>query len=48
MPAEFWRVYNYLALQWYETEFGVSHDCWYFDAMVFLEDLAATRTGGAR
>lgn len=24
MSREFWRVYNYIARQWYETEYGAS------------------------
>ena len=43
MPAEFWRVYNYLALQWFETEYGriAESERWYQPAMAFLEDLNA-------
>lgn len=47
MPAAFWRVYNYLALQWYETEYGRGGH-WYIDAMTFMEDLSIMRTRGTR
>lgn len=39
MPNEFWKVYNYLSLQWYEQEYGKleSKDRWYEHAMLLLE-----------
>lgn len=42
MPAEFWRVYNYVARQWYETEHGKvePRDRWYHPAMMRLEQFA--------
>lgn len=40
----FWSVYNYVARQWYETEYGVNDATnWYRDAMIFLERLEHTR-----
>jgi hypothetical protein len=43
----FWRVYNYIARQWYETEVGIMPiaERWYQPAMVFLEARAETSQG---
>lgn len=43
MPEEFWHVYNYLARQWYETEYGkVPYmDRYYGLAMDFMSLRAA-------
>jgi hypothetical protein len=42
LSPEFWRVYNYVARQWYETEYGVVAvpERWYHPAMLQLEDFA--------
>jgi len=44
MPEQFWHVYNYLARQWYETEYGkVPYgDRYYGVAMDYLSMRAAT------
>jgi hypothetical protein len=39
MPKEFWKVYNYVARNWYEREYGVDTPRWYYHAMVFLEEV---------
>jgi hypothetical protein len=43
MPEKFWHVYNYLARQWYETEYGkVPYmDRYYGLAMDFMSLRAA-------
>jgi len=42
MPDKFWNVYNYLARNWYEQEYGQveTPDRWYAPAMIALERLA--------
>lgn len=39
MTSEFWQVYNYVARQWYDTEYGQveAKNRWYHPAMLFLE-----------
>jgi hypothetical protein len=43
MPEAFWRVYNYVALRWYEDEYGRVEPGarWYQGGMLFLEERAA-------
>lgn len=45
MPNEFWKVYNYLSLQWYEKEYGkLDHASrWYEPAMLLLESMFSGR-----
>ena len=42
VPAEFWRVYSYIAKNWYEGEYGKIEirDRWYGPTMIRLEELA--------
>lgn len=42
MPPAFWRVYNYVALNWYELEYGAVEPSqrWYQPAMLWLESFA--------
>ncbi len=42
MRKEFWRVYNHVARQWYEREYGMVEPAerWYYPAMLFLERIA--------
>jgi len=39
MPKGFWKVYGYVARQWYDVEYGAvePRDRWYHHAMIFLE-----------
>lgn len=43
MPESYWRVYNYVARQWYEQEMGrVEYwERWYWNALPFLEEYGA-------
>ena len=42
LPPDFWRVYNYVARQWYETEYGLAavRERWHHPTMLRLEDIA--------
>lgn len=46
----FWDVYNYIAAQWYATEYGQVEDVnrWYQPAMIFLERRAMPAASTAR
>jgi hypothetical protein len=35
----FWRVYNRVAQNWYELEYGVDTPSWYRNGMVLLESI---------
>lgn len=49
LPSESWRVYNYVAKNWYETEHGMfaTRDRWYHPTMLRLEDLAYEHRAGS-
>lgn len=40
----FWNVYNHLARNWYEYEYGQveEHERWYYLAMLLLERMAVS------
>ncbi len=50
MPSPFWRVYNYVARQWYDVEYGRVElsDRWYGPTVAMLERIAWTEQVGGR
>jgi hypothetical protein len=48
MPPEWWRVYNYIARNWYEQEYGTDRPRWYYPAMLWLENFADRAAPEAR
>ncbi len=45
VPAQWWNVYNYIARQWYENEYGQieQDERWYHPAMLAMERMIAQK-----